>query len=89
MAKLGLKRIGLALDLVLAPAGAVLWAVGSRRAQQANVRTQEDVYVPLRFGAVRWQFEMRRCPPVRELQDAKCIDPAYSTDPWGGPYLIE
>jgi len=89
MATVSLKRILLALALVLGLLAGVIWTVVSYRLKQASGRTPErDAYV-LRGAIEQWLSQKHECPTVSQLRDEKYLDPELTNDPWGSPYLIE
>jgi hypothetical protein len=89
MAKVSLKRILLALVLVMGLTGAVLMLVVWPRYKQAHTKTPETDSIALRAAIEQWASQKHRCPTVQELVDDQFLDPGFATDPWGGPYLIE
>jgi len=91
MSPISLKRISLALGLVLAFAGSIAWVVGSRRQREVDQMMQSPAQISrIVIRAVQmWQADNPGCPNLRQLQDAKVLDSAFAADRWGSSSLIE
>jgi len=91
MPKVSLKRILLALGLVLATAISIVWIIGSRRQRAAEQMMQDPAQISrIVLSAVQmWQAQNPGCPTVEQLRDAKLLDPAFVLDRWGSAYSIE
>lgn len=91
MAKIGLKRILLALGLIFALTAAVVVPVGWHRLKEDSLHVispqfQSRVIIS---SVESWLSERRGCPTVQELLDEKYLDSSLATDQWGSRYLIE
>ena len=91
MAQVSLKRILLALGLVLALLLAVGVFVHSRSQAAVNQLLQSpETGSRIVIAAVQaWHGEKQGCPTAQELEEANLLDPFYVADGWGSRYLIE